>query len=169
MKKIIDKIELWSTWLAMLFLALMVIVTVVTIFTRYFLSYYPSWTIEIQKLLMVLFSSLGLAIGIRQNIHISIEYFYNKFNKRYKFIISLVEYIFILFVGIVLFWYGLKLYRDLWNVSMNGINLPTGLNYLGLWIAGILIIIFILEKLFILLLDNMKKVNNNLVKKKEGF
>lgn len=145
-------IRSWIDWLmesvALVCLTLMVVVISFQVFTRNVLSYTPSWGEAAAMILMVWFAFIGISIGIKENLHISIELFYKKFPRNIKNVLDVITKLLIIIVGIIFIYYGIQFTILMTNSTLAGTKLPSSVLYVPLPLAGILMTIYGIESLF---------------------
>lgn len=127
-------------------LVLMVITIGVQVFCRYFLNFTPSWSEDLSLLFMIWFSFLGIALGVKRDTHLSIEFFFNRLSKNFQRFITDFNYILILFFSYILFTRGIILVRMTLNSKMPSLKVPTSVLYIVIPIMSIIIIIFLIQK-----------------------
>lgn len=127
-------------------LVLMVIIIGVQVFCRYFLNFTPSWSEDLSLLFMIWFSFLGIALGVKRDTHLSIEFFFNRLSKNFQRFITDFNYILILFFSYILFTRGIILVRMTLNSKMPSLKVPTSVLYIVIPIMSIIIIIFLIQK-----------------------
>lgn len=71
-RKVETAVSMLVEYLGMILLVLMILVVCFTVVTRYFFSYTPSWSEETALLCMVWFGFLSMALGVRDDLHLSI-------------------------------------------------------------------------------------------------
>lgn len=127
-------------------LVLMVIIIGVQVFYRYFLNFTPSWSEDLSLLFMIWFSFLGIALGVKRDTHLSIEFFFNRLSKNFQRFITDFNYILILFFSYILFTRGIILVRMTLNSKMPSLKVPTSVLYIVIPIMSVIIIIFLIQK-----------------------
>jgi len=74
-KKIINKIVSFFEYIAVFCLAAMVVAVIIQVVGRYVFRNTPGWSEEMARQFMVIFSFIGIAIGVREKIHIALTFF----------------------------------------------------------------------------------------------
>ncbi|MEC5423377.1 TRAP transporter small permease [Virgibacillus sp. C22-A2] len=142
---IIRKVENFA--MIILFL-LGVLVNLIGVFFRYFTNTSQFWTTEAYTLLLLTAVFIGFGTALRDNVHISIDILYDKFNEKWKIIIDF----FTIFIGTIfsLFFIvkGLQLTITAFNqgITTPDIGIDVWITYLILPIAGGLLLIHFIEK-----------------------
>ena len=121
------------------------------VFERYVLHYTPPWSEELSVYLMIWFGLLGIAAGVRRGIHMSLHYFADKFPKKVQFALEIFKYVLVLVYVSVLLWQGIVLVRLTMPQISSAMDLRIGYVYLSLPVSATLIIIYVLEKFYVLL------------------
>jgi len=85
-----NRIHLGSIYFAMLLLVGMAIVIIINVFMRYVLNTGLRWGEEVSKLLMVWFTFIAMAVGVKQGLHISLHLLPKKLP--FKLEIKLVQF-----------------------------------------------------------------------------
>ncbi|MBQ9513004.1 MAG: TRAP transporter small permease, partial [Lachnospiraceae bacterium] len=96
-------------WFAMICLVIMTIVVFIDVVLRYIFKQGMSWTQEVATLLLVWFSLIGMAIGVAERIHISIEMFTAKLPKKVISVLVSINHILIAAYGILMIVYGSRI------------------------------------------------------------
>ncbi len=139
MKKIYQFIFHALEWFAMICLVLMTIVVFFDVILRYIFNQGMPWTQEIATLLLVWFSLTGMAIGIAEKIHISIEMFTAKCSPKVISILETINHILIAVFGIMMIWNGIQIMKITRNATMPATKLPSSVLYIILPLSGILV------------------------------
>lgn len=126
-------------WLARILVALMVIVVGVNVFMRYVLSTGIAWAEEVALLLLVWFTFIAFALGVKKKIHISLKIIPDTIPETLRIILEKLENVVTLSVGIVMIVYGRTLVQFTMRSVMPSLGLPSGYLYLIVPIAGVLI------------------------------
>jgi len=71
--RISNAVHISAVYLAIAFLIMMTGLIIVSVFMRYVLNTGLRWGEEVSKLFMVWFTFIGMAVGIRHRLHISIN------------------------------------------------------------------------------------------------
>jgi TRAP-type C4-dicarboxylate transport system permease small subunit len=99
------------------------------------------WAEEVPRILVALFAFLACAMGVRDHLHIGIDFFYN----RYKIggparkILDAVYNLLTLSSGAIMTFWGLNLCIQLWRSTMSATGLPRAVQYISMPIAGTII------------------------------
>jgi TRAP-type C4-dicarboxylate transport system permease small subunit len=104
MRKFFSRLD---EWLILSMLALMGVVLAIQVFMRYVLNSPLIWSEELARYLFVWLTFMGAGYGVKHNIHIKMEYFYNHMHpilqKMVKVLtncLSIACYTFIIYYGV---------------------------------------------------------------------
>ena len=139
MKKIFNIIFHALEWLAMISLVVMTGVVFFDVILRYIFNQGMPWTQEIATLLLVWFSLIGMAIGVGEKIHISIEMFTMKCSKKVIGILETIDHLLIAGIGVMMLVYGLQIMNVTKNSTMPATKMPSAVLYIILPLAGVLV------------------------------
>ncbi|WP_051531186.1 TRAP transporter small permease [Clostridiisalibacter paucivorans] len=148
LKKIIDFIDMVLENLAMLFLVLMTLIITYQVATRYFLNKTPYWSEEISLLLMVWFGFMGIAIGVKKGIHISIQFFAERLPASMQKVVIKIDELLIGVFGVLLFVHGIGLCKKTAVSTMAATQWPTSTLYIMVPVSGFMIVVYSLSKIF---------------------
>ena len=135
-------------YIAMIFLMIMVIVVSATVFTRYVFNFTLRWSDEVALLMMIWFGFIGMALGVKESIHLSIEFFMSLLPARLQKVVYWIEDILVGLFGWFLLRYGWQLYNATKRTRLPATQWSRGLLFIILPISGLLIIIYSLAKMF---------------------
>lgn len=139
MKKAFNIIFHALEWLAMICLVVMTVVVFFDVILRYIFNQGMPWTQEIATLLLVWFSLIGMAIGVGEKIHISIEMFTMKCSPKVISILESINHVLIAVYGIMMLVYGLQIMNVTKNTTMPATKMPSSVLYIILPLSGILV------------------------------
>jgi len=125
------------------------ILTFYQVITRYVFNNASSWSEEAVRYLFVWVSMIGIAIGIREKVHIGIDIFVKRLPIPIKKATEMVVQIAIILLSFVLIIYGAKMYLKTASQVSPALNLPMKYVYLSAPICGILIAVYSLEQIYL--------------------
>lgn len=137
--QIINRIHLGSIYFAMVLLVGMAIVIIINVFMRYVLNSGLRWGDEVAKLLMVWFTFIAMAVGVKQGLHISLNLLPKKLPVRLEKFLVFLKDIITLTIASVFFIYGIKLVQFTSRSIMPATEWPSSILYLILPISAVLI------------------------------
>ena len=127
-------------------LVFMVVIIGVQVFCRYFLNFTPSWSEDISLLFMIWFSFLGIALGVKRDAHLSIEFFFNRLSKNAQGYLTFINNILILFFNYILLTRGIILVKMTFKSKMPSLKIPTSALYVIIPIMSVIIVVFLIQK-----------------------
>jgi TRAP-type C4-dicarboxylate transport system permease small subunit len=126
------------------------------VYGRYVLNDTPTWA-ERLALLLILVVALPLAaIGLRENNHLGLRVFADRLPKTAQYALEIINTIVLLVFGAAMAFYSMRLVNGTWNRDIPLLGVPQAFQYLPLVVCGILIVIFMIEKLWMLLLQRKR-------------
>jgi TRAP-type C4-dicarboxylate transport system permease small subunit len=150
-KKTSNAIHLFMTYFGILQLLAMTIIVSANVFCRFALGFTISWADEVPLVLVVWFSMISMALGVKMKLHISIEMFTMKLSDKIKKeVIDRISAAVTLIFGIVLFYYGILIVQNGMTSTLAATGLPTAVEYIFVPIAGFMIIFDSIMDLFLL-------------------
>ena len=114
---------------------------------RYVLGSSPSWTEQAAQVLMIWFAFLAAAAGIREGFHIRIVTLEEAAPPRIRRIMRIAANVVVGACGLAMLVLGGELVARTWSHAIPSLGLSRGVAYLGLPIAGGLIMLFSLERI----------------------
>ncbi|MCL1818170.1 MAG: TRAP transporter small permease [Spirochaetaceae bacterium] len=142
-----DRIYIFVETVCMILLSLMVLVVAWIVFGRYVLNKTPAWGEELSLMLMVWIGLLSAALGLREDSHLRltiIDFFTPK-----KFVNFLKVFVVVLIAGfsVLFFWQGIEITKIGMLNTMPGLGIKAAWFYLSAPVAGVLMLLFALERL----------------------
>lgn len=125
----------------MLCMVVMTLVVFIDVVLRYIFKAGFSWSQEVATLMMVWFGFVGIAIGVLERLHMSIELFTIKLPKRIIAILERLDYLLIMVFGVMMITYGAQIMGITKNSTMPATKLPSAVLYVILPLSGLLIAI----------------------------
>lgn len=108
MNKFLQKFDKTLSLISMVMVALIASGVIISVFLRYFFSLSYGWVEEFLTMLFVAITFMCSALCIREKQHISISYFTDKLNGKFKIVSDIFIQVCIIAVSIVLFIYSSK-------------------------------------------------------------
>ena len=118
-------------FIAILCLVAMVVVVLIQVTGRYVFSNTPGWSEEMARQFMIIFSFIGIAIGVRDKIHIAMTVVVDIILKKFRLPIEIFGKILILTMGVMMSINMWRLYSMLKYNRLPGTGIPV------LWIYTI--------------------------------
>lgn len=147
-KSVLDWSESLISYLAMIFLVIMILIVSTTVLTRYLFNFTFRWSDEVALLMMIWFGFLGMAIGVKQSVHLSIEFFMSLFPDKYQGFIYRIENVLVGSFGYLLIKNGWALYKRAEGTVLPATQWPRGLLFISLPTAGVFILIYSIFQFF---------------------
>lgn len=147
-KKIEAAVSIFVEHVGMVLLVLMVLVVCFAVVTRYFFSYTPSWSEETALLCMVWFGFLSMALGVRDDLHLSITILDRVTPKPAQKFLALFKYVCTAGFGIFMATQGMKMVKVGLMNRFPGLQITSAWLYSAVPVAGIAIVIYSVEKFF---------------------
>ena len=151
-RKIERSVSMFLEHAGMVLLVLMVLVVCFTVVTRYFFSYTPAWGEESALLCMVWFGFMSMALGVRDDLHLSITIMDKFFPRFLKKPVALFKYVCTSGFGLFMATEGWKMARVGMLNKFPGLGISSGWLYSAVPIAGAAIIVYSVEKFIDILL-----------------
>lgn len=152
-RKIERAVSIFVEHVGMVLLVFMVIVVCFTVFTRYFLSYTPSWGEETALLCMVWFGFLSMALGVRDDLHLSITILDHILSKPVIKVLNLVKYVCTGGYGVFMVVQGYRLVQVGLLNRFPGLGITSAWLYAALPVAGSAAVVYSIEKFFLTLVN----------------
>lgn len=127
-------------------LALMTAIIGWQVFGRYVLNSSPSWSEQAALTLMIWYVSFAAAAGVREGFHIRIVALESAAPQGVRRIMRIVSNLVVAGCGVAMLIWGGDLVLRTWGHVIPSLGLPRGLAYLGMPVAGLLIVLFSLER-----------------------
>lgn len=162
--QIMNGIHLGSIYFAMILLVSMAVVIIINVFMRYVLNTGLRWGEEVAKLLMVWFTFIAMAVGVKQGLHISLHLLPKKLPLWFNTILSLLKDIVTLIIAVVFMIYGIKLVQFTSTSIMPATEWPSSILYMILPLSAVLIASEALMDIF-KIEDNPNKIDSLLKNK----
>ncbi len=128
-------------WFAIICMVIMTIIVFTDVVLRYIFKQGFAWTQEIATLMLVWFSLIGMAIGVLEKIHISIEMFTAKLPEKAISVLETINHILIAVFGGAMVYYGLLIMNMTKMSTMPATKMPSAVLYVILPLSGILVLL----------------------------
>ena len=132
-------------WICVVLLAVMIVVTVYQVFMRSVLNDATSWSEEVALLLMIWFGYLGMALGVREKTHISIEFVFDHLPLGVRIVVDAIGRILVSAFACAMVWEGIRLTSISTVQRFPATRLPRSSMYLVLVLSGSLMLVYIVE------------------------
>jgi TRAP-type transport system small permease protein len=161
MFKAFDRVQEWITAVVKCVMlvqtATIFIIICVAVFTRYILSFVPSWSEEVPRYLLVWISYLGAALAVKYKEHISLDFFFNLMPVRARQVGHFILNVLIGTVGMIMLVFGIGLVRQFGDDLMESIPVKNFWLYLAMPVSGGLMVLYIIRQTWKGILDLGKR------------
>ena len=147
-KKVLNKIDNFIEYLCMATLVILVCIVFTQVFTRYVLGFTPRWSEETAVILMIWLGFITTAIGVKKASHLSITAVVDLLPKSVQKVVFYFDELAVMFYGIILFIYGKDLTINTMSSTLPATQLPAGVLYAVLPVAGVMIVIYTIIRIF---------------------
>lgn len=128
-------------WFAMICMVILTIIVFIDVILRYVFKQGFPWTQEMATLMLVWFSFIGMAIGVLERIHISIEMFTSKLPEKAISVLDSINHVLIAVFGGAMIYFGIVIMNMTKLSTMPATKLPSSVLYIILPLSGILVLI----------------------------
>ena len=147
-KKIVLRICKSFEVIAVLSIVAMLLIVLYNIIMRYFFANAPRWAEEIARQCVVVFAFIGMALGVRDKIHISLSFFVERLLKRFTLPIEIFNKFLVFCLGIMMSIFMGPYFTILRYNRLPGSGLPVGYIYVFPTAAGILVSLISLYQIY---------------------
>lgn len=142
-----------SLIVAIIGLAGIILSVQIQVFGRYVLNDTPTWAEALALQLVLYVTALGVAVGVRDAGHIGLESLVSLLPESMRLKMEILIHLLVALFGGIMVQSGMLWTRMKWGELDPMLQLPVGIDYLSLVIAGVLIVMFSLEHIVALLRD----------------
>jgi TRAP-type transport system small permease protein len=146
-RKIMDHLARVLFIVTAVMMCAMVLIIFWQVFSRFVLDKTPRWSEESTIVLMIYTGFLGATLAYRERLHIGIKFFLlkmkQKIRNRIYFVIDILIGLFSLFM---LIW-GTGFAWMMRSQTLPATKIPVGISYLPIPLAGLMLILFVIEKI----------------------
>lgn len=128
-------------WFAMICMVALTVIVFIDVVLRYIFNQGFAWTQEMATLMLVWFSLIGMAIGVLEKIHISIEMFTSKLPAKAISVLDSINHILIAAFGGAMIYYGIVIMNMTKKSTMPATKLPSAVLYVILPLSGLLVLL----------------------------
>ena len=128
-------------WFAIICMVVLTIIVFMDVILRYIFKQGFSWTQELATLMLVWFSLIGMAIGVLERIHISIEMFTAKLPEKAIQVLECIDHILIAVFGGTMVYYGLLIMNMTKLSTLPATKMPSSVLYVILPLSGLLVLL----------------------------
>jgi TRAP-type C4-dicarboxylate transport system permease small subunit len=134
-----------ALWVGSIGLIVMTGITGWQVFGRYVMNDSPQWVERTTLLLVLYFTFLAGAVGVRDESHLGISFISDALPGALRKAVAVIVYLILAGFGGVLAWYGVALSIETWDVATPIIRIPEGVTYFAIPVGGAMIALFAAE------------------------
>lgn len=146
-KKLVDTLCLVVETISIIFMLAMVCLIAYQVFMRYVLNNTPGWTEELSILLMGWFVFLGVAVALKEDLHISIEMIVSRLPKKLAHVVEIANSFLILVMSGIFIYFGFTLAWALRHNVLPGTGLSVAIQRVPVGVAGVFMALIMFLKL----------------------
>jgi TRAP-type C4-dicarboxylate transport system permease small subunit len=118
------------------------------VFTRYVLNSAASWPEPMAVLLTIVLTFIGAAAAYRFNLHMNVSFFADKLPARFRILLDLMVQLLMGLIATFMIVWGSRLVEVTWHNTIADFPfLSVGVTYLPIPIGGVLLLLFIIERI----------------------
>ncbi|NBK22134.1 MAG: TRAP transporter small permease [Spirochaetia bacterium] len=148
LKKVLDSVFVWVLKLAMVLLVAMVVLVFLNVVLRYGFSSGIRWSEEISLVIVIWFTFIAMALGVKESLHINVDILPKKLPKAFFISLDCIRDLLVILIGGIMIYYGWKLTLNGARSSLPATNIPNSINYVVLPIAGVFIGLYAIIHLY---------------------
>jgi len=146
-KKFLNGIDTIIEYICSGILVVIVCLVFSQVFCRYVLRFTPSWSEETSTILMIWMGFIACAIGVKKGTHLTISAVVDLFPKKVQKIFYYFDEIAVLIFGLIMVRYGGELSNHTMMSIMPATQIKTGVLYMCIPIAGVMISLYSIERI----------------------
>lgn len=147
-KKVLDSVFVWVLKLAMVLLLAMVLIVFLNVVLRYGFSSGIHWSEEISLVIVIWFTFIAMALGVKENLHINVDILPKKLPEAFFTTLMCIRDLLVILIGGVMIYYGWKLTLNGARSFLPATHIPNSINYVVLPISGIFIVLYAIIHLY---------------------
>lgn len=145
--RVLSRVSLLIMWLAGCGLVAMTAVVAYQVFMRFVINSSPAWTEAGAIMIMSWFIFLGAAVGVREKFHMGFDVLlYVLPDSALPWLRGISDIFMFLFAAGMVF-YGSELAIRFWSTQIPVLGLPTSFTYFPIIVSGVLMCVFIAERM----------------------
>jgi len=147
MKKLLRILDRFMEVFSVTSLAIMLTITVFQVGLRYVFNKPTSWSEEITLFALVWFGYVAMAIGVRKDTHISLEFLYDHLGAKGKKILDIGRYSLLLALAVMMTYYSFPMIKIGMTNNMPATGISRAVLYAPALVGGLLMSLFSLVNL----------------------
>src|SRR5271167_811826 len=149
-RRAMDALYLLCVIIGCMALALISAIIPWAVFTRYVLNSAASWPEPMAVLLTIVLTFIGAAAAYRFNLHMNVSFFADKLPARFRILLDLIVQLLMALIAAFMIVWGARLVEVTWHNTIADFPfLSVGVTYLPIPIGGVLLLLFIIERIFL--------------------
>lgn len=148
LKKVLDSVFVWVLKLAMVLLVAMVVLVFLNVVLRYGFNSGIHWSEEISLVIVIWFTFIAMALGVKESLHINVDILPKKLPKGFFITLDCIRDLLVILIGGIMIYYGWKLTLNGAKSFLPATQIPNSINYVVLPIAGIFIVLYAVVHLY---------------------
>ncbi len=148
LKNILDSVFAWVLKLAMVLLVAMVVLVFLNVVLRYGFRSGVYWSEEISLVIVIWFTFIAMALGVKESLHINVDILPKKLPKAFFITLDCIRDLLVILIGGIMIYYGWKLTLNGAKSFLPATQIPNSINYVVLPIAGIFIVLYAVVHLY---------------------
>ena len=142
LRRLLGRLDASFEYLGLGFLAAMVLIVTWQVFSRAIFNTSPSWSEEVSRLLMVWVAFLGIAIGVRERVHIAVGVFVNRLPEAVQVWVQRLIYALLFAFGLYLLVQGWQFTLETSQATLPSTGWPRSALYAVMPISGFMICVY---------------------------
>ncbi len=147
-KKYLDKVFNIVLFIGMFLIIAMVLIVFANVVLRYGFQSGIKWGEEIPLVIVIWFTFIAMALGVKENLHISITLLPKHLPPHVERFLRIFKYVCEIILGVILFYYGLGLAKNGLRSFLPATHITNAINYIVLPINAIFIILYAIIYLY---------------------
>ena len=147
MKKLLKMLDRFMEVFSVTSLAIMLSLTVFQVVMRYVFNKPTSWSEEITLFALVWFGYVAMAIGVRKDTHISLEFLYDNLGDKGKKALDIFRYSLLLALAVMMTIYAFPMIKIGLTNNMPATGISRAVLYAPALVGGLLMSLFSLVNL----------------------
>ncbi len=128
-------------------LSLMLFLTFTEVVLRYVFNNPIAWSEEVTLVMLIWYGFLAMALGVKDDSHMSLEFFYEIFSENGKKVLDFIRHVLMLAFSTLMTYYALELARTSITKYLPASKISRSILYIAMLISGILMFIYTLVHL----------------------
>ncbi len=149
LKKTLDKVFNYVLYFCMALMIAMVLIVFTNVVLRYGFRSGIRWGEEVSLVIVIWFTFIAMALGVKENLHISITLLPKNLPAPLEKGLRVFKYVCEIILGVILFYYGIGLAKNGLRSFLPATKITNAVNYIVLPIIAVFIILYAIIYLII--------------------